>query len=305
MMIIRKKNSYLAGISGGPDSMALLHKYKDVIKVVCHVNYHKRKNSDFDMQIVQQYCQKNNIIFECLHVSKDDYEKATEKNFQTLARDFRYNFFVKIASKYQIFNLLIAHQFDDFLETAIMQQNKKSMNFYYGIKKINHYKNLIIYRPLIKKTKNALEKYCKKNNIDYAIDWTNATDMYDRNKVRKILSSYSFIRKKIIFWKFVIRNFFQHFHEKKILKIFNKWKKQNFNLDFFKKNKQNKLNNLIYLFLKEKKIRNINLGKIINVKNFIFSQKNMKFNRLEKNIFLMKKYNSLLIKKMGKQWQAI
>jgi hypothetical protein len=58
---------------------------------------------------------------------------------------------------------------------------------------------------------------------------------------------------------------------------------------------------LIYLFLKEKKIKNINLGKIINVKNFIFSQKNMKFNRLEKNIFLMKKHNSLLITKINKQ----
>ena len=304
-MIVSKKKSYLAGISGGPDSMALLDMYKDVIKVVCHINYHKRKNSDFDMKIVQQYCQKNNIIFECLHISNDYYEKATEKNFQALARDLRYNFFVRIASKYQIFNLLIAHQFDDFLETAIMQQNKKSMNFYYGIKKINHYKNLIIYRPLINKTKKALEKYCKKNSINYALDWTNETDMYDRNKVRKILASYPLMKKKIIFLKFVIRNFFQHFREKKILTLFNKWKKQNFNLDFFKKNKKNNLNNLIYLFLKEKKIKNINLGKIINVKNFIFSQKNMKFNRLEKNIFLMKKHNSLLITKMDKQWKTI
>ena len=113
------------------------------------------------------------------------------------------------------------------------------------------------------------------------------------------------MKKKIIFLKFAIRNFFQHFHEKKILVIFSKWKKQNFNLDFFKKNKKNKLNNLIYLFLKEKKIKNINLGKIINVKNFIFSQKNMKFNRLEKNIFLMKKHNSLLITKINKQWQEV
>lgn len=302
-MIITKKNSYLAGISGGPDSMALLNKYKDVIKVVCHINYHKRENSNIDMQIVQQYCQKNNIIFECLNVNNDYYAKATEKNFQTLARDLRYNFFVKIAIKYQIFNILIAHQFDDFLETAIMQQNKKSMNFYYGIKKINHYKNLVIYRPLIGKTKKSLEKYCKNNHIDYALDWTNETDIYDRNKVRKILSSYSIIKKKIIFLKFAIRNFFQHFQEKKILTIFNKWKQQNFNLDFFKKNKQKKMNNLIYLFLKEKKIKNINLGKIINVKNFIFSQKNMKFNRLENNIFLFKKNNFLLIKKIDKKWQ--
>ncbi|MBQ4208833.1 hypothetical protein II654_00055 [bacterium] len=83
--------------------------------------------------------------------------------------------------------------------------------------------------------------------------------------------------------------------------IFNKWKQQNFNLDFFKKNKQKKMNNLIYLFLKEKKIKNINLGKIINVKNFIFSQKNMKFNRLENNIFLSKKNNFLLIKKIDKK----
>ena len=58
-----KDKTYLVAVSGGPDSMALLNmlyslKYK---LVICHVNYHKRKESDFEEQELCKYAKERNI----------------------------------------------------------------------------------------------------------------------------------------------------------------------------------------------------------------------------------------------------
>lgn len=47
------KQKYLIAVSGGPDSMALLNKKKNLIKAVCHVNYHDREDTDNDERIVR------------------------------------------------------------------------------------------------------------------------------------------------------------------------------------------------------------------------------------------------------------
>lgn len=65
-----KQQRYLAAVSGGPDSMALLYAYKKLIYGVCHVNYNKRKTAKRDELIVKNFCLKNKIKFFCKRVSK-------------------------------------------------------------------------------------------------------------------------------------------------------------------------------------------------------------------------------------------
>jgi tRNA(Ile)-lysidine synthase len=131
---------YLAAVSGGPDSMAMLSKYKRKIYVVCHVNYHKRDSSIRDENIVKKFCSENKIKCEVLNVTKKIYHSYKEKNFEHLARNIRYDFFCEIGKKYNIDKLLVAHNEDDFLETALMQKNKKSKTLFLGIKKNSNYK---------------------------------------------------------------------------------------------------------------------------------------------------------------------
>ena len=81
---------FLVAVSGGPDSMALLHKltsYKNKF-VVCHVNYKTRNESDYEENMVRDFCKKNNFIFEYNVVKKNNIA-----NFQDSARVFRYTFF--------------------------------------------------------------------------------------------------------------------------------------------------------------------------------------------------------------------
>ncbi|MCQ2956445.1 MAG: tRNA lysidine(34) synthetase TilS [Mycoplasmoidaceae bacterium] len=212
------KNKCIAAVSGGPDSMALLHKFRRNIIAVCHVNYHKRVDSDYDTKIVKEYCAKHNIRLFVHNVNPSVYASSPEHNFQTLARQIRYEFFVKCAQKVHCNNLLIAHNLNDFIETAIMQENRHSLNFFYGIKKQSTYKTLKIDRPLLREFKSDLEKYCTSKKIAYAIDSSNSLDIYERNRIRKQLSKLSKKELMELYRKYQKRN---KRHEK-IEKIINK-----------------------------------------------------------------------------------
>lgn len=179
---------YIVGVSGGPDSMCLLNKYKDKVVAVCHVNYQMRDSAKRDELIVKQFCLDHNIPF---HASYPKYDKTIHSNFQSWARIQRYNFMVRIAKKYEVKTILTAHHLNDSLETAYMQLEKKIETLYLGIRKTIQYKDMTIYRPLLELTKNEILKYCEVHHIPYGVDETNFDLKYKRNYVRKILNDWT------------------------------------------------------------------------------------------------------------------
>lgn len=192
-MSIFNKKSYLAAVSGGPDSIALLHMYRNHIKVVCTVKYNKRKDCQYDVDCVKKLCDKYKIKHEILDVTPEVYKHyANYSNFQSQARMIRYDFFNEVAKKYNISKLLIAHHLDDYLETAYSAFAKNSKNLYYGIKEKSQYLDLEIYRPFITRfRKRTLIRYCDDYNLNYAIDSSNTSDEYERNRIRKIINAMS------------------------------------------------------------------------------------------------------------------
>ena len=93
------ENDYVVlACSYGPDSMVLL----DLLKkfhfkiVVAHVNHKLRSDSDTEQKLLEEFCNKNNIIFELFEIK--DYPKG---NLEMNARNIRYNFFEEIVNKYQ------------------------------------------------------------------------------------------------------------------------------------------------------------------------------------------------------------
>jgi tRNA(Ile)-lysidine synthase len=146
---------YIAAVSGGPDSMAMLDIYKKDISLVCHVNYQKRPSADRDTMIVKKYCDKYHLEFKLLKVTPAMYKKYKQAshNFQTVARLIRYNFFNACTKLTQTNNLMVAHNQDDFVETALMQTKRHSLTLHYGINTHSIYKDIKIYRPLINKRK--------------------------------------------------------------------------------------------------------------------------------------------------------
>jgi tRNA(Ile)-lysidine synthase len=212
----------LAAVSGGPDSMAMLYKYKKIISGVCHVNYQKRLTAIRDQKIVEEFCNKNKIKLYVLNVTKKIYEqyKKQNNNFQNVARFIRYDFFLKIANKTKINTIYIAHNKTDFIETAYMQLERNVDTLFYGIKQKGNYQNLNIYRPLLNKTKKQLQLFCDKNKIAYGIDESNLLDIYKRNEVRKIINKWSNKELNSYYKKLVSKNKKLNKLEKKVNKNF-------------------------------------------------------------------------------------
>lgn len=219
MISLNKK--YVVGVSGGPDSMALLDMlYKrNYSIVVCLVNYHKRDDSNLDYEVVKNYCQINDIPLAYKEIFL--YNKG---NFQAQAREMRYDFYLEISQLFNCEAVLLAHHFDDYLETVLMQKERNQEDGLWGINETSSYKELQVLRPLLGATKKDLEEYCINQNVDFRIDSSNLKSDYRRNYFRnEVLKYYTDLEKDSLYKESKI-------HNQNYIKVENKckeWLKEN------------------------------------------------------------------------------
>lgn len=182
-------NDYVViGLSGGPDSMALLDillEYKKQVNfnIVCaHVHHNIRKESDDEAQFVKNYCLENNVIFEMIKLDYDG-------NFtESLGHKLRYEFFNKIVNKYSSRYLFTAHHGDDLVETMLMRIVRgSSFNGYKGFDKVSKRDGYTIIRPLILCSKENILKYLEDRDVPYVLDNSNNDVCYTRNRYRKYI----------------------------------------------------------------------------------------------------------------------
>ena len=181
---IDEKKTYVIGVSGGPDSMALLDmcQKQGIFVAVAHMNYAKRDSAKRDEEIVRNYCEKYGIPYVIRMQNKQ-----CIGNFQAFARDERYAFYKELIQTYDAEAVLLAHHLDDHLETYLMQMQRRSTPQYFGISEHACIMDCQIIRPLLMYTKQELLNYCDEYHIPYGIDESNLTNDYTRNKIRHTL----------------------------------------------------------------------------------------------------------------------
>lgn len=186
---LKKEDAIVVGVSGGPDSMALLHlllniKKEKHIRIICaHINHNQRKESAEEEEYVKSYCRDNDIIFECIKINK-----WGEDNFESEARSVRYTFFEDLIENYNASFLMTAHHADDLIETILMRIVRGStLKGYSGFNKIVDKGTYKIVRPFYTITKDEILKYNEDNNIKYYIDATNNEDIHTRNRYRHVV----------------------------------------------------------------------------------------------------------------------
>ena len=94
--LFNKSSKLLIGVSGGVDSMSLLHYlYTSGYKVsVAHINYHLRGDeSSQDQRLVESYCEAKDIACYIYELSQDQVSSLQSGNLQEKARDIRFDFF--------------------------------------------------------------------------------------------------------------------------------------------------------------------------------------------------------------------
>lgn len=182
---IEENDVLIVGVSYGPDSMFLLNLLKNRFsksKLVCaHVHHNHRKESDDEALKLERYCIENKITFEMMKIDSYTNNKFTEEE----ARKKRYEFFDNMMLKYKSKYLFTAHHGDDLCETILMRLTRGSnISGYSGIKPISFRNNYEIVRPLLYLTKNEIENVCIKQNIPFAVDKSNESNLYTRNRYR-------------------------------------------------------------------------------------------------------------------------
>lgn len=225
---LNEDDAVVVAVSGGPDSMALLHlliefrKTKNIEIICAHVNHKVRKESDSEEIFVQEYCHKNHVIFEKMCI-----EHYNHDNFHNDARKKRYDFFEKIIVEYQAKYLFTAHHGDDLIESILMRIVRgSSLKGYSGISKVQDRGFYSILRPLLNETKESLMLYNLENQIEYVTDNSNFKDIYTRNRYRKNILPYLKEENKNVHKKFLkfSNNILEaeEYIEEKVNKSFNK-----------------------------------------------------------------------------------
>lgn len=301
---LNEVDSVVIGVSGGPDSMALLYimnQFKEKIgfKIICaHVNHNKRKESNDEQKKLEKYCNDNNIIFECIKI-----ENWGDDNFHNEARTVRYNFFEEIVTMYSARYLMTAHQGDDLIETILMRIVRGStLKGYSGFSRIVNKENYILVRPLITVTKAELEDFDNRNNIWYAIDSSNNEDHYTRNRYRHNILPFlkkedPNVHKKFLKYSTILLENSEYI-ENEASKYFNKvFNNGNLNIDKFTQLEKVLQNKIIYSILE--KIYGDDLFVICDahvelIFNLINSNRSNSIVHLPNNLIVIKSYNELV-----------
>ena len=182
--MISTGDSICVAVSGGADSMCLLHllwtnrESLGITVAAAHVNHCIRgEEADRDEKYVRDYCHALGIT---LHTLTIDIPKiAVQEGIGTelCARNKRYGFF----STLRYSKTATAHTGSDCVETMLMNLSRGTS--LHGLCSIPPVRDDII-RPLIYFTRDDTERYCRENDINFVIDSTNLTDDYTRNKFR-------------------------------------------------------------------------------------------------------------------------
>jgi tRNA(Ile)-lysidine synthase len=186
------KDSIVVAVSGGPDSIALLHilfllaEQWEWRLIVAHVNHQFRgEESDQEAIFVNAYANKLKLPCEIGLINVPQYIEESGLNVQAAAREKRYDFLLAIADKYHAQRIALAHHADDQAETVLMRLLRGTgASGLSGIPLRRRIKNVELIRPLLRIYKSEVLSHCEKHGLSYCNDSSNAQHKYVRNQIR-------------------------------------------------------------------------------------------------------------------------
>lgn len=171
---------YLVAVSGGVDSVALLHMLQGqpgVDLVVAHLDHGIREDSHRDRQLVVGLAQSYGLPY-VVHEAR-----LGPKVSEATARDVRYAFLRQKMYEHGARAIVTAHHQDDVLETAILNVLRGTHRK--GLSSLRSTRDIV--RPLLQVSKEALVQYAQDQGLVWHEDSTNMNDQYLRNYIRRHL----------------------------------------------------------------------------------------------------------------------
>jgi tRNA(Ile)-lysidine synthase len=194
--LISPGDRLLVGVSGGPDSVALLHLLWDLRQEfrwhleVAHLQHGIRgAEAKEDARFVADLAEQLGLRFHLKEISLPRLVSAAGKgNLEALARDQRYGFFAEVVGAHGLTKVATAHTQDDQAETVLMRflrgSGMKGLAGMAPAHQIHAPMNLTVIRPLLATPKAEILKFLAENHQPYRIDRSNRDTALLRNWIR-------------------------------------------------------------------------------------------------------------------------
>ena len=177
-----QNKAVLLQVSGGPDSIFLLHSFYSLFKEITKkievltIDFALRKESNLEANFVVDIC--DSLKLSC-HLIRSP--QIMGKNIQKKARDFRLQKVAEFMKKNELDFTLMGHHRDDLLETLFLKLKRGAGLF--SLTSFNVKQGNLI-RPLLNYSKREILEHLQTLNIPYVIDSSNLKNDYSRNQIR-------------------------------------------------------------------------------------------------------------------------
>ena len=195
-------NGLVIGVSGGPDSITLLHLLSRLSEIpsraiVAHLDHGLRNNSQKDGRFVANISQDWGFSATIESQNIAEVASSNKLSIEDAGRQARYTFFKRLADSNNIKLILVGHNADDQVETILMHFVRGTgMSGLSGMSTItpiapsmltvSNYEEsgTVIGRPLLSTTRQEIQEYCLENNLNTVQDPSNNDNRYLRNRIR-------------------------------------------------------------------------------------------------------------------------
>lgn len=186
-----------AGVSGGADSVCMLHLLTRLQKeipfrlAVVHVNHGMRAEAGEDAVFVERLCEQWGVPFYLREVDMAGYAAAHKLSQEEAGRLLRYRAFQEVLGEIKAGDrgrIAVAHNADDRAETMLFHMFRGSG--LKGLSSIRPVRESVI-RPLLSVSREQIEAYLGEEGLDWREDGTNGEDVYARNKIRHHILPYA------------------------------------------------------------------------------------------------------------------
>jgi tRNA(Ile)-lysidine synthase len=185
-------SALMVGVSGGADSMALLHLLSELSAryefklYVLHLNHKLQEKALAGEELVRVASRRLGVEFIGASVFFSEKLYETRRGLEAEARDLRYGWFKKVAECLGACDLFLAHHCDDQVETVLLNMGRGcGIDGLEGMRERSvTASGLSLHRPLLKLSRSKLEKYCQQKNISFVQDPSNEDVSRARNRLR-------------------------------------------------------------------------------------------------------------------------
>ncbi len=170
----------LCAVSGGPDSVALLHflKTQGFSVAAAHFDHHLRPTSGRDRAFVEALCRDWGVP---CYIGEGEDLAAAPGNLEENARRARYAFLERTAAQVGAARIATAHNANDNLETVLLHLTRGCG--LQGLQGILPRRGILV-RPMLHTTRRAIEAYLAQEGLEFMLDETNGDDHFARNRLR-------------------------------------------------------------------------------------------------------------------------